>query len=317
MIVAAFVLGLIGGILVDRSVGGPGGFTLGLFVLLIPAVLTLVGPLSQEFWSQRFAKETVNRARFREHSDLLLGRCISYLPTAVLHYDIINWGQGESGLYAVRVNTGEGGRGPSIESLPLWSYCREHLLADPSVKTILSEIESRTETGRKQKASLDEQYGSLIGTVLKEALGADYQAATRETGWIEWPPPAQWYPEYLITQLRYLNAPGQLEATANPINHNTGDPPTLVRRLKMNGQLVLQVRDPLTVDADRFRTAYNRLREDAGLRVALNQAQATEREDARLVRNFAELARDYAESVEASQKHLTGICAACSHLLPR
>jgi hypothetical protein len=72
----AFVLGLIGGVLLDKAIGGPSGLTVGLLILIVPATFAFVGPLAQQYWSNRFSKEAANRVLFRQHAQLLLDRVL-------------------------------------------------------------------------------------------------------------------------------------------------------------------------------------------------------------------------------------------------
>jgi hypothetical protein len=315
VVVAAFVFGLIGGVLLDRVVGGPGGLTLGLFVILIPGSLALVGPLAQEYWGQRFASETANRERFHAHAELLWNRVFAVLPSATLNYDVDGWPDQGRGRYSVVVSVEDGSR-PPVEGLFQWTSARAHLLADGTMRPLLEEIEKRTIAGREQKRALDELYANEIGAALRTDLGFEFVAATTATGYSRNPPPAIWYPAVIVSRIRG-NQSAQVKVESTSINYGTGEPPTQIQRLTINGQEALQVVLPLMIDGPKFSEAYNRLRGSPTLLAALESARSTAKADTGPVQDFAAAARDYAQAVEVSEKHLTGDCPGCSHLVPR
>ena len=290
--------------------------TVGILVLLVPGTLAFVGPIAQQYWGNRFAKETTNRELFREHRDLLLNRVFWPLSEAAVNYDIDNWLSQSVGDYSVRVPVEGGGRVP-MEYLVQWPYARAHLLADPRTSDLLAEVEKRQEAGRTQKRELDQSTGQVIEAVLKTELGFEFVRSTPQTGWSMWPPPAMWYPDYLVPQLRQRTACGDLEVQPINLNHSTGEPPTPVQRLSMNGQLVAQVVEPLALDRDKFRAVYERVRNEEKLQAAFQAAVARRAEDLVHVGRFVGSVREYAESVEVSEKHLLGSCPGCSHLVPR
>jgi len=313
--VAAFVFGLIGGVLLDRVVGGPGGLTLGLFVILIPGSLALVGPMAQEYWGQRFATETANRARFHDHAELPWNRVFSALPSATLSYDVDGWPDQGRGRYSVIVSAQDGSR-PPVETLFQWPYARAHIHADETMHPLLEDVEKRTNGGREQKRALDDSYASAIQAALRTGLGIEFVAADVVAGFSPNPPPAVWFAGVLVPRIRG-NQSAQVKVEPTSVNYGTGEPPTQIQRLMINGIEALQVVSPLTLDGPKFGEVYDRLRADPTLLSALEKARATAKADADAVRDFAVAALDFSQAVEVSEKHLAGVCPGCSHLLPR
>lgn len=314
--VGAFVFGLIGGVLLDRAIGGPGGLTVGLFVILVPGSLALVGPLGQQYWSNRFSREIANRERFREHADLLLGRVFWTLTTARLTYDVDNYEWQTLGRCEIRVSV-DSGQAIPMESLLQWPNARPHLLAEPTVAPLLLDVESRVAAGKAQKEALDNAFAAAISSALRSELGYDVERASPETGWTEWPPNALWYPDSLVSRFRQRRPADAFEVQPISINHSTGEPPTQVIRVSMNGRPVLQVVASLTADPERLRAAYDSVLSNESLRASVVAARAKETSDSPAVARFADAVRTYAESVEASEKQLLGECLGCSHLRPR
>jgi len=315
-VVAAFTLGLIGGVLVDRAVGGPGGLAVGLLVLLVPGTFVLVGPMAQTYWEHRFVTEASNRQRFHDHAKLLIDCVFRFLPWASLSYDINNWPNQGQGRYSIIIQGG-GGQYGSFRDLSHWSSARQHLLADPTMKPLLENLEGRLNAGVAQKRDLDELYENEVEATLRSELGLELVAATPSTGWSEYPLPALWYPTIIIPRLRENRAATLVKMETTAYTHATGEPATPVLRLTLDGFPVIQVKVPMTIDESRFRAAYDSLRANPKLRSALEMAIHTREEDASSVRDFAAAARGYGESVEVSEKHLLGVCPGCSHLVPR
>jgi hypothetical protein len=316
IVIAAFTLGLIGGVLVDRAVGGPGGLAVGLLVLLVPGTFVLVGPMAQTYWEHRFVTEASNRERFHDHAKLLVDCVFRFLPWASLSYDVNNWPDQGQGRYSIIIQGG-GSLYGSFQDLSHWSSARQHLLADPTMKPLLEDLERRLSAGLAQKRDLDELYKNEIEATLRAELGLELVAATPSTGWAEYPLPALWYPTIIIPRLRESRAATLVKMEPTAFTHATGEPATPVQRLTLDGFPVIQVREPTTIDETRFRTAYDSLRANPKLRSAVERARLTREEDSGHIRDFAIAARGYGEAVEVSEKHLLGVCPGCSHLVPR
>ncbi len=316
MTLVTFALGLIGGVLLDRAVGGPGGLTVGIVVVLVPGTLAFVGPFAQQYWSNRFSTEASNRARFREHADQLVRRVLRPMASANLSYDVNNFAWAGQGRYRVMV-VDESGSTVQMDSLVLWPFARIHILADKGARGALEDVEARADAGLAQKAGLDQATADVFEAALAAAFGFAFQRATPETGWSEWPADAMWYPEILIPRIRSNRAPDNVKLESSAIGHSTGDPPTEVQRVMMDGFVVLQVRAPLALTLDKYLAAYQSVRTNASLATLLAGAQSSQIEDAAAVRKLAELTADLAECVEATETLLPGTCPACEHLIPR
>jgi hypothetical protein len=238
------------------------------------------------------------------------------VASASLTFDVDNYEWQTLGRCEVRVPVDSGQRAP-MEDLLQWANARPHLLAEPTVGPLLLNVESRVAAGRAQKRALDDSFAEAISLALRSELGYNVDRAAPETGWTEWPPDALWFPDPLVARLRQRRPPDSIEIQPTAFNHATGEPPTQITRVTMNSQQVLQVVAPLAVLPDRFRAAYDRVRSNDTLRAAVLSGRSKASEDARVVARLAEAVRSYAESVEASEKHLLGGCPGCAHLLPR